>query len=283
MIRTWHQSFTELAQLPAYQKAMDAHVRRSVRADTEVVLHGVKPGTYPGNYPGTDIAHSALYTLHASQWITQALKASDEGFDAYAMCSLPNPYIREIRSLVDMPVVGYGEASFHLACMLGHRFGLMVFIAPMAQLYSEQIDLYGLKSRCAGVKPVVFLLADLGYPPYSQVLVVKRDTLAKRGAALGRFVRASAEGWKRYLANPAPAHALIKQVNPQQEEELMNVSYKIMREAGLLESGDAKGGRIGVMTDARWDAFYREMVAAGALPPNVEVKKTYTLQFMKDI
>jgi Asp/Glu/hydantoin racemase len=161
MIRIWHQSFTELAQLPAYQKAMDAHVRRSVRADTEVVLHGVKPGTYPGNYPGTDIAHSALYTLHASQWITQALKASDEGFDAYAMCSLPNPYIREIRSLVDMPVVGYGEASFHLACMLGHRFGLMVFIAPMAQLYSEQIDLYGLKSRCAGVKPVGFTFHDV--------------------------------------------------------------------------------------------------------------------------
>ncbi|MBU6190450.1 MAG: racemase, partial [Betaproteobacteria bacterium] len=82
MIRIWHQSFTELHQLPAYQQAMDAHVRRVVRPDTEVVLHGVKPGTYPGNYPGTDIAHSALYTLHASQWITQALKASDEGFDA---------------------------------------------------------------------------------------------------------------------------------------------------------------------------------------------------------
>jgi hypothetical protein len=140
---------------------MDAHIRRSVRSDTEVVLHGVKPGTYPGNYPGTDIAHSALYTLHASQWITQALKASDEGFDAYAMCSLPNPYIREIRSMVDMPVVGYGEASFHLSCMLGHRFGLMVFIAPMAQLYSEQIDLYGLKSRCAGVKPVGFTFHDV--------------------------------------------------------------------------------------------------------------------------
>jgi Asp/Glu/hydantoin racemase len=161
MIRIWHQSFTELHQLPAYQQAMDAHVRRVVRPDTEVVLHGVKPGTYPGNYPGTDIAHSALYTLHASQWITQALKASDEGFDAYAMCTLPNPFIREIRSLLDIPVVGYGEASFHLACMLGHRFGLMVFIAPMAQLYREQIEGYGLGTRCAGVKPVGFTFHDV--------------------------------------------------------------------------------------------------------------------------
>ena len=33
-----------------------------------------------------------------------------------------------------------------------------------------------------GVKPVVFLLAELGYPPYSEVLVVRRDALAERGA-----------------------------------------------------------------------------------------------------
>ncbi len=160
-MKIWHQSFTELQQLPAYQDAITAHIRKAVRPDTEVVLHGVKPGTYPSNYPGTDIAHASLYTLHATQWITQALKASDEGFDAYAMCTLPNPFIREIRSLIDMPVVGYGEASFHLACMLGHRFGLMIFIAPMTQLYQEQIDLYGLRSRCVGVKPVGFAFQDV--------------------------------------------------------------------------------------------------------------------------
>ena len=63
-----------------------------------------------------------------------------------------------------------------------------------------------------GVKPVVFLLADLGYPPYSEALVVTRDTLAKRArrAARGSSL-ASAEGWKSYLANPAPGNALIKQ------------------------------------------------------------------------
>src|SRR4029434_8721130 len=39
-----------------------------------------------------------------------------------------------------------------------------------------------------GVKPVVFLLAELGYPPYSEVLAVTRDTLARRAEALARFV-----------------------------------------------------------------------------------------------
>ena len=65
------------------------------------------------------------------------------------------------------------------------------------------------------MKPVVFLLAEQGYPPYSEVLAVRRDALSGKADALTRFVRASAEGWKSYLANPAPGNALIKRDNPQ--------------------------------------------------------------------
>jgi Asp/Glu/hydantoin racemase len=61
-----------------------------------------------------------------------------------------------------MPVVGYGESSFHMACQLGHRFGLLVFIDRMVPLYQEQIGLYGLASRCAGVRPVGFTFHDVG-------------------------------------------------------------------------------------------------------------------------
>lgn len=160
-MRIWHQSFTVLEDLPAYSQAIEKHIRKVVRPDTEVVLHGLQPGTYPTNYPGTDIAYSALYTIHAMQWFNQALKADKAGFDAFAMCTLPNPFIREIRSMVNMPVVGYGEASFHMACMLGHRFGLFVFIERMVPLYQEQIGLYGLASRCAGVRPVGFTFHDV--------------------------------------------------------------------------------------------------------------------------
>ena len=160
-MKIWHQSFTVLDHLPAYEEALKAHIRKAVRPGTEVVLHGVKPGTYPSNYPGTDIGFSSLYAIHGMQWITQALKASDEQFDAYAMCTLPNPLIREIRSLIDIPVAGYGESCFHMACMLGRRFGLMIFIAPMVPLYEEQVGLYGLSSRCAGVKPVGFGFQDV--------------------------------------------------------------------------------------------------------------------------
>ncbi len=85
-----------------------------------------------------------------------------------------------------------------------------------------------------GVKPVVFLLADLGYPPYAEALIVTRDTLAKRGDALRRFVLASAEGWKSYLANPAPGNALIRKDNPEMSEALLAYSHRKMKEYALV-------------------------------------------------
>ena len=91
----------------------------------------------------------------------------------------------------------------------------------------------------AGIKPVVFLLADLGYPPYSEVLAVKRDTLAERRDALRRFLQASAEGWKSYLANPAPGNALIRKDNPQMSEDLLAYGVRKMREHAIVAGGDA--------------------------------------------
>jgi len=160
-MKIWHQSFTVLEDLPEYAALMKAHIRKVVRPDTEVDMHGVLPGTYTSNYPGTDLAFGSLYAMHAMQWIVHALKAEREGYDGYAMCTLPNPLIREIRSLTDLPVVGYGEASFHLACMLGHRFGLLVFIDRLIPFLHEQMAGYGLSTRCGGIRPVGFTFHDV--------------------------------------------------------------------------------------------------------------------------
>ena len=95
-----------------------------------------------------------------------------------------------------------------------------------------------------GVKPVVFLLAEQGYPPYSEVLAVRRDTLAKRADAMTRFVRASAEGWKSYLANPAPGNALIRRDNPQMGDELLAYGHRKMKEYAIVDRrrrADARG------------------------------------------
>ena len=151
-MRIWHQSFTVLEDLPAYAHGMKAHAKKVLRPDTEVAWHGQLKGTYPANYPGDDIGYGYLYGMHGNQWIAAGRAAAAQGFDAYAMCTLPNPMLREVRAIVDIPVVGLGEATFHMATMYGQRFGIMLFIDRMIPLYREQVRNYGLAERCAAIR-----------------------------------------------------------------------------------------------------------------------------------
>ena len=136
----------------------------------------------------------------------------------------------------------------------------------------------------AGVRPVVFLLADLGYPPYSEVLAVRRDALGPRADALQRFVRASAEGWKSYLANPAPGNALIRKDNPQMSDDRIAHAIGLLKSTGMVMGGDAAKLGIGVIADERMKKTYDMLVAQKLLDAKrVELSKTYTTRFVRDL
>jgi len=160
-IRIWHQSFTVLQDLGAYDAALKAHFKRVARPDTEIVMHGMKPGTYRSNYPGNDIRHAGLQHLHSLQFLAAGVRAEDEGFDAYALSTLPDPALREIRSLLRIPVVGYGESAMLTSCLLGARFGIMVFINELTDLLADNARQYGLGERLVGVSDVGFRFTDV--------------------------------------------------------------------------------------------------------------------------
>jgi NitT/TauT family transport system substrate-binding protein len=135
----------------------------------------------------------------------------------------------------------------------------------------------------AGIKPVVFLLADSGYPPYAETIVVTTKTLKGKSDMILRFVQASAEGWKSYLKDPAPGNALIKKANPEMTEELLAYGVNKMREYGLVTGGDARTLGILTMTDSRWKQTFDFMVSAGLTRSDLDNRKAYTLQFVKEI
>ena len=134
-----------------------------------------------------------------------------------------------------------------------------------------------------GVRPAVFLLADFGYPPYSEALVVTRTTLAGRRETLERFLRASAEGWRSYLANPAPGNALIKQANPQMSDELIAYGVRKMSEYGIVASGDARKFGLLTMTDGRWQATIDFLRSVGLAKKGVDYQRAYTLDLVKAV
>jgi NitT/TauT family transport system substrate-binding protein len=127
----------------------------------------------------------------------------------------------------------------------------------------------------SGVKPSVFLLADLGYSPYAQTIVVTENYLKKNPEVVRRFIQATAEGYKSYIGNPAPANALIKKANPQMEDDQIAFGLRKMAEFGIVTGGDAKSQ--GIMTMSEF------MVGAGLLKPGTDYKKAYSLQFVREV
>lgn len=131
-----------------------------------------------------------------------------------------------------------------------------------------------------GVKPALFLLADFGYPPYAQTIVTLQKTAKDKSDMIRKFLQATAEGWKSYLANPAPGNALIRKANPQMEDALLTFGLNKMQEYALITGGDARKRGLLTMTDARWKQTFDFMVGASLVKPDVDYRKAYTLQFV---
>ena len=134
-----------------------------------------------------------------------------------------------------------------------------------------------------GVKPVIFHLAKYGYPPYAQTVVTLNKTVKNKPDLIKRFIEASALGWKSYLKNPAPANALIKKENPQMDDEQLAFSVAKLKEYGIVEGGDAKKFGLFTMTDARWKQTFEVMRDSKLVKPDVDYKKAYTLEFVKQV
>ena len=143
-VRIWQQSFTVLDDLPDYENLLRAHAAQVTGAGTKVELHGMRPGTYPSNYPGDHIRYSYLQRLHAQQLVDAALCAQAQGFDAYFIATLPDVALEDIRTLLEIPVIGLGQASLLVAATLACPAGVINFIDALRPQLRRNAETYGL-------------------------------------------------------------------------------------------------------------------------------------------
>jgi NitT/TauT family transport system substrate-binding protein len=131
-------------------------------------------------------------------------------------------------------------------------------------------------------KPVVHLLADHGFSTYSTVIEARTDTVKARPELVQRFVDASIVGWVNYLyGKRAAANAMMIKDNPEMTEAEIEASVVLMKQQGIVDSGEAKANGIGAMSNARIKDFYEQMVKAGLYKAGeVDLSKVATLQFV---
>lgn len=143
-VKVWHQSFTVLNDVPHYRDALQQHLSGAVGPDTEVVLHGMAEGTYPSDYPGSHIGYAYLSGLHREQFVQAALRAQDEGYDAFMIATIPDTGFEEVRTLVDIPVVAFGQTSALSAAQLGDCVGIVNFIEALVPQLRRNFEHYRL-------------------------------------------------------------------------------------------------------------------------------------------
>ena len=131
-------------------------------------------------------------------------------------------------------------------------------------------------------KPVVHLLADHGFSTYSTLIEARTDTVKNKPDLVQRFVDASVVGWVHYLyGDRRAANAMMKKDNPEMSDAEMEASVALMKQQGIVDSGEAATGGIGAMSDGRIQDFYGQMVKAGLYKAGeVDLSKVATLQFV---
>jgi allantoin racemase len=189
-MKIWHQSATELGALGAYKLAIEAHAAQVTGGEAQVDVHGLPPGAYAGAAPSAVLANAYAYHRTLSCVIDYAIQAEREGYDAFVVGSFSEPFLREIRSAVDIPVASLAESSVLVGCSLGHSIA-MISNAPSVQWMTKSaVEKHGLGAR---VLDVVSLDPPLDEHALSAAFADPAPLIASFRACASRLVARGAD------------------------------------------------------------------------------------------
>ena len=99
--------------------------------------------------------------LVAPAYIESFRQAEKQGYDAVVPLGMLDLGVDGGKSAVDIPVVGPMEASLHIACLLGDRFGLIIYHEKLLAFNRAIVRRYGMEERIVGFGVSGFDLPDL--------------------------------------------------------------------------------------------------------------------------
>jgi NitT/TauT family transport system substrate-binding protein len=172
---------------------------------------------------------------------------------------------------------GYSDSQIRL-----YTFNMAPFLSDQALIQQGYLGSEPFVIRqMSGIDPVVLLVADGGYRGYSNIITASRKIVDEKPDLVQRFVDASIEGWYSFLYDdPTPANRLIRVANPEMSDALLAYGRKMIKDHGIVDSGDALALGIGAMTQAHWADFYHAMVAVGVYPDGLDVDQAYVIRFV---
>ncbi len=110
--------------------------------------------------------------------------ARDAHADAIIIACFDDTGLAQMRAAAHCPVIGIGQAAYHMAALLGHRFSVVTTLEVSVPIIAENIVAYGFGPHCARVRAsgLGVLEVEAATPPAMRRLA---EELAQAEAADG--------------------------------------------------------------------------------------------------
>lgn len=147
-------------------------------------------------------------------------------------------------------------------------------IGVQAYVFSEPF-----LARQQGAEPVNLMVSDLGFNPYTSILITRADVVARQPDLVRRMVAACQSGWRKYLDDPDKTNAHIHSINDQMSLEILEFGVHALKP--LCERGLSSPDCLGEMTIERWQTLADQLVEAEVLKPGaIDPAKAFDASFL---
>lgn len=156
-------------------------------------------------------------------------------------------FLRKNGVLDDVKVVPFngGVTTF----MRGPKF------AQQAYSFSEPFT-----AKQLGAKPRALMVSEIGFNPYTSVLIAGRQTTEQSSKMVQKFVEASIKGWEKYLSEPDETNKHIQSINPEMSAEILKFGVEALRPLCHIDETS-----IGSMQIDRWQTLHEQMMTLGLI------------------
>ena len=162
-----------------------------------------------------------------------------------------------------------------------YRGGPAIFMAKENCIIQGYVNSEPFVFAKKGVKTRQLMLADVGFNPYTSLLVCAEQMLKEKPQLVARMVAASQGAWKAYLEDPSTANAEISRRNPEMDVDILQKSSGGLSALMLIDEGATT---FGMMVDHRWNELAATLHEIGVLERELsldEIRAAYTTRFLE--
>ena len=133
----------------------------------------------------------------------------ESDFDAYVIACFDDTGLAEARTVTQKPVIGIGQASFHLAALSAGRFSVLTTLAASVPVIANNIEAQGFASICEGVYASGVPVLDLENMPDKACKIVSTHLQKIAVQSPNNAVILGCAGMTNIWSKLQPSHQIV--------------------------------------------------------------------------